>query len=530
VFRSCELCGGLDVEHPQEHLVAGGLAVCVDRQLMPLLRTCWSLGLLTYASCEDYLWSGRALLEFLNAESAQDFLSRVLQGVDTALRRRVLEGTADDGWSVQASLRELRVDGVEPLLRLGMQVLVPAEDVPLALEALLRPRPDELGEEEDEEDPHAVYDAKDLDEIVLDVVLREDVAGFDYLAERVSADVVASLLEQFGASLSFLPYRSDVPPLAQLALTALTRNEETLLDWEEMDVQGYRDHLRRFASWWTRTAQHWPALKQIEEYRPFEGGRELVDAAGEMKLDLGNHAPGVRSSMATGSVDDVLEDLWLLQDQAAALGPGLDWLEVHGCFPHKDPRSPVHRRGQLARAREERLALPDPAQALREALLAEAWPGAVAVTYQPDGRHVLLRDIDAADDGRPATVSEGTREELADLAHDALQLPPTINGWACRMSLGDKRRPVHRVPRVRRRVAVGGRGGPRVRRCRQAARQPLRVAGDRRARGRHGRRGPADAGFPSSAVRTESRAGRRPRRSWAAIPRAGSRTTSRTTR
>lgn len=80
MFRSCELCQGVTVEHPQEHLVAGGLSVCVDRQLVPLLRMCWSLGLLTYASCEDYLWSGRSLLEFLNAEAAQDFLSRVLQG------------------------------------------------------------------------------------------------------------------------------------------------------------------------------------------------------------------------------------------------------------------------------------------------------------------------------------------------------------------------------------------------------------------------------------------------------------------
>lgn len=443
MFNSCELCQGVTVEHPQEHLVAGGLSVCVDRQLVPLLRTCWSLGLLTYASCEDYLWSGRSLLEFWSAEAAQDFLSRVLQGADTALRRRVLEGTDGDGWSVQASLRELRVEGVEPLLRVGMQVLVPAEDVALALEALRRPRQEvDDDEEEDEDDPLEVYDAKNLDAIIVDVVLTDDDAGFDYLAERVSAEVVASLLAQLGAVLS-LPYRSDVPPLAHLALAMVIRNEESLLAWEAMDVQGYRDHLRRFATWWGRAGRHWPVLQEIEQHRPFEGGRELVDASGEMKLDLRNHAPGVRSSFAGGSIDDVLEDLWLLQNQATALGPALDWLEVNGCFPHEDPRSPVRRRGQLARARQERLSLPDPAQALREALLAEAWPHAVAVTYQPDGRHVVLRNLDAGGgEGQLAAVSEGTREELADLAHDALKLPPALEGWACRMVLGDKRRPV----------------------------------------------------------------------------------------
>jgi hypothetical protein len=441
MFRSCEQCGGLDVEHPQEHLVAGGLSVCVDRDLVPLLRTCWSLGLLTYASCQDYLWSGRALLEFLNAEAAQDFLSRVLQGSDLALRRRVLEGTDSDGWSVQASLRELRVEGVEPLLRLGMQVLVPADDVPLALEASTRRRAEEFSDGEYEDDPLDAYDHKDLGTIIRDVVLREDVAGFDYLAERVAVDVVASQLELFASSLSFLPYRSDIPSLGQLALTMLTRSDETLMVWEHMDVQGYRDHIRRFHTWWPRAVQHWPAL-QIDDHRPFQGGPELVDASGEMKLELRNHAPGVRASMTDGSIDDVLEDVWLLQDQATALGPALDWLEVNGCFPHKDPRSPVHRRGQLARAREERLALPDPDQALREALLAEAWPRAVAVTYQPDGRHVLLRDLDATGAGHLKPVAEGTREELADLAHDALDLPPAFEGWACRMVLGDGRRPV----------------------------------------------------------------------------------------
>ena len=440
MFRSCELCGTSDVEHPQEHLVAGGFSVCVDRELVPLLRTCWALGLLTYASCEDYLWSSRVLLEFLNAEAAQDFLSRVLQGGDTALRRRVLEGSDGDGWSVQATLRELRVAGAEPLLRLGMQVLMPADDLAVALEALLRPWHHE--DDEDEDDPFAAYDLRNLDAIILDVVLGEDVLGFDYLAERVSAEVVASVLEQFDSTLFLLPYRPELPPLSQVALASLTRIEETLLIWEEMDAQGYRDHLRRLATWWTRAAQHWPELQQIEEHRPFEGGRGLVDASGEMKLDLRNHAPGVRSSMAAGLVDDVLEELWRLQDQATTLGPALDWLEAHGCFPHMDARSPVHRRDLLARVREERLALPDPAQALREALLAEAWPRAVAVTYQPDGRHILMRDLDATENGRPATVAEGTREELADLAHDTLQLPPTLAGWACRMVLGDKRRPM----------------------------------------------------------------------------------------
>jgi hypothetical protein len=55
---------------------------------------------------------------------------------------------------------------------------------------------------------------------------------------------------------------------------------------------------------------------------------------------------------------------------------------------------------------------------------------------------VLLRDLDTTGDGHRAAVAEGTREELADLAHDTLKLPPALEGWACRMLLGSGRKPV----------------------------------------------------------------------------------------
>jgi hypothetical protein len=374
----------------------------------------------------------------------------VLAGADRRLRRRVLEGTDGDGWSVQAGLRELRVEGVQPVLRLGMQVILPKEDLTAELEALLRPEAvadddgDGDGDDELAYDVNDSYDSRDLYDIVVDVILHEDLIGWDYLAARVDEVVIASLLAPLGPMLSLLPFRRDVPALAQLALTVLSRLQEDLLSWEEMDVQGYRDHLARTSTWWDRAAAHWRALREVDLHTPFGGGRDVVDASGEMKLDPRNHAPALRSSMADGALDEVLEDLWLVHDQARAMAGALDWLESRGCSPHKDPRSPVYRRAQLERGvRELDRAFPaDPAQALREALAAEAWPRAVAVTYLPDGRHVMLRDLDVGGEGRRAPVAEGTREELADLAHDTLQLPPTLEGWACRMTLASGRRPV----------------------------------------------------------------------------------------
>ena len=53
---------------------------------------CWRLDLLTTGSCEDYLWSGRALVEFADAMDAHDFLERVVGHAGTELRRRALEG------------------------------------------------------------------------------------------------------------------------------------------------------------------------------------------------------------------------------------------------------------------------------------------------------------------------------------------------------------------------------------------------------------------------------------------------------
>ncbi|MDX6244767.1 MAG: hypothetical protein QOE76_2490 [Frankiales bacterium] len=110
----------------------------------------------------------------------------------------------------------------------------------------------------------------------------------------------------------------------------------------------------------------------------------------------------------------------------------------------------------------------------------------MAVTQLPDGRSLQLRTLDGVGEAVQQSLSESTREEYANLAFDLLLPPPTLEGWACRMVLGEGRKPArvefleYDASWERASVADLGVGG------REAAGKPVRVA-DQRTR-RPGRR------------------------------------------
>lgn len=460
MFRSCPQCGDQEVEHPQEHVAAGGLSACVDRGLAGLLRTCWSLGLLTYSSCEHYLWSGRSLLEFLTADGVQDFFGRLTASQDVELRRRVLEG-GDDGWTVQATLRELRVEGAQPVLRMGLQVLLPQEDIARAAKALLA-RPAayaaQLEQYDDSDpDPWRKYDDMDLLAVVIAVVADNDREAWRYLRD-LEVDEPDDWLQRLVSTSGFLPARDDVPPLAGLALEALVRSRQELPGWEDAEAASYRQWALSTLDWLSLAAEEWPALQDLDTRRPWEEPEDVVDASGEMRLALARYDWRLRDSMAGEDLELVLEDLWLVRWQAQAALHGLDWLEAHGCYPHADPRSPVRQREEAA-ALEAAGHTEGTASGHDEEAARRPWPYSTAVEVLVDGRHAVFRDLGQAGKERRVVLAEGSREELAHHAHDALALPPVLEGWACRMVLGPRRRPtrVEFLPHDGRWVVVAAR-------------------------------------------------------------------------
>lgn len=94
IYPACALCGGSERrrDHPQVHLVAGGVQACVDVAIAPLLAELWVRGCQTEFSCQGgpgddtsiVFWTPESL------ELALSFCDELAElSTDETLRRRV---------------------------------------------------------------------------------------------------------------------------------------------------------------------------------------------------------------------------------------------------------------------------------------------------------------------------------------------------------------------------------------------------------------------------------------------------------
>ena len=139
---------------------------------------------------------------------------------------------------MQADLQELGLPGAAPAVRLGIRLLLPASDVQPALAALAASTqpPDE-----------STYDELPLLQLLMRLTGREGFdygrEGFDYVRDRVDAASLEVMLRALGSghSAPFLPWRSDIPVLAHLALTLLARTYADAPRWELATAQDFYD-------------------------------------------------------------------------------------------------------------------------------------------------------------------------------------------------------------------------------------------------------------------------------------------------